>query len=374
MSRESHEVGVGRIVALGHGADVRIGQRTQARLLDTYAPQYVLTDAAGEVLECSPHMARQLGLDATAQRAALSAARSGVQLGMSEALQDAVRTQRKIVRDIHHSDFDGRRRSILLTVDPLVEEGEETLYLFVFADAPSRLEPPPGTRDSAEPHRTNEDLRSLLQNAEAAEAHQRLLVRELNHRVRNMLQVVIGVANQTLHRSSDLAQFEKAYFGRMQALAGAYELLSREGWHAVPLADLIDAQLSAFASDGRRFTAAGERVVLTANSALSLGLVFYELATNATKYGALSVPSGHVQISWRLAKSMDSADENLLLEWIETGGPPVTAPTRHGFGSELVNRQLRYELQGEAAMEFAPSGLIVSLRLPASETLELRRS
>ncbi|MGH8189398.1 MAG: PAS domain-containing protein, partial [Steroidobacteraceae bacterium] len=103
----------------------------------------------------------------------------------------------------------------------------------------------------------------------AAEEHHRLLVAELNHRVRNMLQVVIGLANQTLHRSEDLKQFDKAFMGRMQALARAYELVSRDGWHRVAIGELLRTQLAPFAGEPGRYTADGEEVLLTANAAAS---------------------------------------------------------------------------------------------------------
>lgn len=197
----------------------------------------------------------------------------------------------------------------------------------------------------------------------AAEEQLRTLVSELNHRVRNMLQVVIGLANQTMSRSTDLQQFEKAFMGRMQSLARAYELLSRGGWREVSVADLLNSQLASFAAEGNRYTVQGEKVMLTANAALALGLVLYELATNATKYGALSVPDGHVDISWRLERKGDK-DPVLVFSWRERDGPAVSEPARRGFGTELLQRQLRYELSGNATMDFHQDGLRVMLEIP----------
>lgn len=201
-----------------------------------------------------------------------------------------------------------------------------------------------------------------------AEEQQRLLVAELNHRVRNMLQVVMGLASQTLHRSNDLAQFEKAFLGRMQALARAYDLLSRDGWHKVPIAELLRTQLGAFASEDGRYSGEGEPIVLTANAALSLGLVLYELATNSTKYGSLSALGGHVRVNWTVDARADGGNE-FILRWEESGGPAVKPPTRHGFGSELVHRQLKYELNGTASLEFRESGLIATLVIPLEEAV-----
>jgi two-component system, chemotaxis family, CheB/CheR fusion protein len=203
-----------------------------------------------------------------------------------------------------------------------------------------------------------------------AEEQQRLLVAELNHRVRNMLQVVMGLANQSIRKSENLEQFGDAFFGRMQALARAYELLSREGWHKAPVTELLHSQLSAFATEDGRYSVSGENLVLKPNAALSLGLVLYELCANATKYGALSTPSGHIQVSWGIEIAAPGR-RNFVLRWKETGGPAVRALTPQGFGSQLVERQLRYELGGTADMDFIEDGWTVTLTIPASEVVEM---
>jgi two-component sensor histidine kinase len=186
-----------------------------------------------------------------------------------------------------------------------------------------------------------------------------------------------------LHRSSTLEQFEEAFMGRVQALARAYELLSRDGWKSVAIADLLRTQLSPFADD-RRYCAKGDDVMLTADAALGFGLALYELATNATKYGALSVPSGRVEVRWRVesAPPREYPEEggathrarNLIFEWVERDGPEVNAPTRRGFGSELIERQLKYELDGKTAMTFDKAGLRVTLTVPISDAIQVLRS
>lgn len=202
----------------------------------------------------------------------------------------------------------------------------------------------------------------------AAEEQQRMLVAELNHRVRNMLQVVIGLANQTLRRSADVKQFETAFMGRMQSLARAYELVSRGGWREVRITELLRTQLEPFAAEGNRYSVEGENVLLTASAALALGLVLCELATNATKHGALSVPDGRVDVAWRLEPRADGLSA-LVFTWRERNGPAVSEPARRGFGSELLQRQLRYELNGNATMDFHPDGLRVELELPAKSAV-----
>lgn len=202
----------------------------------------------------------------------------------------------------------------------------------------------------------------------AAEEQQRTLVSELNHRVRNMLQVVIGLANQTLRRCVDLKHFETTFMGRMQSLARAYELVSRGGWHEVSVSELLSTQLAPFAAEGNRYSIEGENVLLTASAALALGLVLYELATNATKHGALSVPDGRVDVAWRVEPKGDGASA-LVFSWRERNGPSVSEPERRGFGSELLQRQLRYELNGIATMDFHQDGLRVKLEIPVRGTV-----
>lgn len=219
-------------------------------------------------------------------------------------------------------------------------------------------------------HTVCRELDLHVEQLVGAEAQQRMLVAELNHRVRNMLQVVMGLASQSVHRSHDLQEFEKAFSGRMQALARAYDLLSRDGWRKVPVPDLVRNQLAPFTADSGRYRTTGDAFTMTANGALSLGLVLYELATNATKYGALSLPTGHVRIEWTLESQRASKPE-FVLRWEEIGGPTVESPTRHGFGTELVQRQLKYELNGNADMDFRKEGLVVTMRIPAKEALEL---
>jgi two-component system CheB/CheR fusion protein len=213
-----------------------------------------------------------------------------------------------------------------------------------------------------------DELRRSNADLAMAEEQQRLLVAELNHRVRNMLQIVIGLAHQTLRRSESLGAFEKSFMGRMQALARAFELLSHEGWSNAPIHELLFSQLGPFATEAHRCTCSGTNVVLTANCALALGLVLYELATNATKYGALSVPTGHLDVSWELQRDAQGS-EDFVMFWRESGGPAVTPPQRQGFGTELLHRQLHHELSGRASMDFAPGGLQVTLAIPAANVV-----
>jgi two-component system CheB/CheR fusion protein len=196
-------------------------------------------------------------------------------------------------------------------------------------------------------------------NVAMAEEQQRLMVAELNHRVRNMLQVVISLANQTLQRSIDLQTFERAFMGRMQSLSRAYQLLSRDSRHSASIKELLQTQLEPLAAE-RRYSLSGPNLILAPDATVPLALILYELGTNAIKYGSLSVAEGYVDVSWEL-----SASNGLVLNWIERNGPLVKEPTHNGFGSQLVQRQLSYELNGTVSMEFEPGGLRARMELPA---------
>ncbi len=203
------------------------------------------------------------------------------------------------------------------------------------------------------------DVTSIVQ----AEQHQRLLVDELNHRVKNMLTVVISLASQTVRRAETLPQFREAFMGRVQALAASYALLSREKWVSIALSDLIEEELRPFAAQDRQnIRLAGDVVQLGPAGALALGMAFHELATNAVKYGALSVPEGSIDVAWHVQGEGGQAAVSVV--WREVGGPPVETPHRSGFGTTLVRRSLADELGGYADLAFLPAGLQATLQAP----------
>ncbi|WP_149539327.1 chemotaxis protein CheB [Siccirubricoccus phaeus] len=193
------------------------------------------------------------------------------------------------------------------------------------------------------------------------------LVDELNHRVRNMLQVVQAVATSTLRRASSLEEFGRTFGGRIRALGRAHELVSQGGWSDVPLRDLVLKELRPYAEGLDRVAAQGPPVRLKPKAALALGMVLHELATNATKHGALSAEHGRVRVAWSVAG--EGAAARLVLRWCEEDGPRVQQISgRRGFGSELIERQLRHDLGGAIEVEFAEAGLRATLTLPLSVT------
>ncbi|MBW4022876.1 MAG: hypothetical protein HIU92_06985 [Proteobacteria bacterium] len=205
------------------------------------------------------------------------------------------------------------------------------------------------------------DVTSIVQ----AEQHQRLLVDELNHRVKNMLTVVISLATQTLRRSKNLDDFSTAYLGRLHALTAAYSLLSEESWQTVALRDILMEELRPFlAGEHANIEISGPRVLLEPRAALALGMGLHELTTNAVKYGSLSVPEGRLRVAWSLEPNDGAAW--LVMDWIEANGPQVSKPTRNGFGMTLIERGLRQDMSAEIHVEFLPSGVHAKLRAPIS--------
>jgi two-component system CheB/CheR fusion protein len=203
------------------------------------------------------------------------------------------------------------------------------------------------------------DVTSIVQ----AEQHQRLLVDELNHRVKNMLTVVISMATQTLRRSRTLDEFSENYLGRVHALAAAYTLLTNQHWQPVSLRDLLTEELRAFSAfDRDNIWLDGPPLVLVPPAALALGMAIHELATNAVKYGALSAALGSVRVFWRLEGNGEGS--KIVLEWIESNGPPVVAPSQRGFGTTLIERGLSQDLSAEVSIDFAPEGVRARIRAP----------
>jgi two-component system CheB/CheR fusion protein len=195
-----------------------------------------------------------------------------------------------------------------------------------------------------------------------AESHHRTLIEELNHRVKNMLTVVTALANQTMRAYPEPEQFRSVFTGRIEALAKIYELISRDHWRWVELSELVEAGVQPFNVRPGSVEIDGPAVALTPKAALALGLVVHELATNAVKYGALSVSAGRTSISWAVEEAGDEGF--LVIRWHESGGPAVAKPSRKGFGTVLIERELKHQLRGKAAMRFAEDGLLATFRIP----------
>jgi two-component system CheB/CheR fusion protein len=195
-----------------------------------------------------------------------------------------------------------------------------------------------------------------------AEEHQRTLVEELNHRVRNMLTVVSVITKQTLAKSRSPQDFADTFQGRIQALATSYGLLSREQWGNISLESTLLNELEQHRQEAeRRIVLDGPPVAFKPAAALALGLVAHELATNAVKYGALATPEGCVSVSWHIA---GEARPTVILMWQETHGAAVKKPKHKGFGTELIEREVSGTLGGTATFDYAPDGLQARITIP----------
>jgi PAS domain S-box-containing protein len=204
-----------------------------------------------------------------------------------------------------------------------------------------------------------------LTERKQAEERQKLLLNELNHRVKNTLVIVQAIAGQTLRMADSPRAFTEAFGARLLALSQTHNLLHETSWKGASLHDVVCSELAPHASgDAGRFSLAGDDVRLRPEAVVTIGMVFHELATNAAKYGALSLPSGHVQVTWNLNES--AAGRWIHLEWLEMRGPPVQAPRRKGFGSRLIERDLVRQLASEVRLEFLPGGVRCMMDLPLS--------
>jgi two-component sensor histidine kinase/CheY-like chemotaxis protein len=196
-----------------------------------------------------------------------------------------------------------------------------------------------------------------------AEERQVLLAREVDHRARNALALVQSIVRLT--RADTIKSYIAAVDGRIGALARAHTLLAQSRWQGADLARLVDEELAPYRADApERITAAGPDVSLEPRTAQTLALALHELATNAAKYGSLSVMSGRVEVNWELQP------RSLLLRWTESGGPCPQPPAAPGFGIRMISASVERQLAGEAAFHWRPEGLHCSLCVPRGDSIE----
>jgi PAS domain S-box-containing protein len=191
---------------------------------------------------------------------------------------------------------------------------------------------------------------------------QSLLIRELAHRVKNSLALIMAMARQTGLSAADLDEFLGTFEGRLKALAGVHDLLSERGWRGPPLAALIRAALAPH--EGRVRLGRMAELSLTPVAAQDLVLALHELATNAAKHGALSAPHGSVTLEGRVS------DDELVLTWGEAGGPPAVPPMRRGVGTTLLEQAVAHQNKGRVGFDWRPEGLACTLVLPLAEIVD----
>jgi two-component sensor histidine kinase len=189
------------------------------------------------------------------------------------------------------------------------------------------------------------------------------MARELDHRVKNVLALVQALASQTLMTSGSLHDFADAFAGRLDALARAHGLLTATGWAGADLGELVAETLAPYLDGAVGPAADGPPVALPPRRAVSLAMVLHELATNAAKYGALSVPGGRVEVTWDLDRG-GGGEPRVRLVWREADGPEVKPPEHEGFGTALIGQTIEADLGGSGGLRFERDGLVCELAFP----------
>src|SRR5262245_5058555 len=203
------------------------------------------------------------------------------------------------------------------------------------------------------------------------EAHLRLLLRELTHRSKNLLAVIQAMARQTARHTGSTETFLTQFSARLQALAASHDLLVRESWYGASLGELIRSQLGGYLDgSSNQVSIEGPAIALKPEAAQNLGLALHELAVNAAKFGALSVPAGRVSITWSRRESAEGSAVDL--DWRERLGPKVKLRRKKGFGTMVIERNLARALDAEINMDFDPDGLHCHIVIPANQILAMR--
>ncbi|MFN3718670.1 MAG: HWE histidine kinase domain-containing protein [Rhizobium rhizophilum] len=232
-----------------------------------------------------------------------------------------------------------------------------------------------GEGDIVSPERTKiveaNQVAVALSNAsfDRAEAEERIhfILQELVHRTKNILSLVQAMMRQLARGTDDVEDFQRAVSGRLAGLAQSIEALAKQQWAGIALSSLVELQLTTVTGSFDRVSRRGPELLVNANAVQNLGLVFHELATNSVKYGALSVLEGRLRIEWQVLEPEAEGDEQRLrLTWTELHGPPVTAPTRRGFGSTVIERHAASAFAGEVTLDFNSNGLRWTLVAPLS--------
>ena len=200
---------------------------------------------------------------------------------------------------------------------------------------------------------------------EAADKLQKLILEELHHRIKNTLATVSAIASQSLRNAPSVEQAQHAIEGRLLALGRAHDLLLQARWTSADLEKIVRGATEAFDNpDAPRFSIQGPDIRMTSGAVIAIAMSLNELCTNATKFGALSVPAGRVEIAWTLdPETHGQKPQRLHLAWSEKNGPPVEAPARRSFGTRLIET-LGRQLKGDVKLTYEPTGFVYALDVP----------
>jgi two-component sensor histidine kinase len=192
---------------------------------------------------------------------------------------------------------------------------------------------------------------------DAAGKLQNLIHAELHHRIKNMLATVGAITDQSLRTATSMSHARAAIDGRLAALARAHDLLTRASWDNATIDSTVRSAVEPFDQGGGRFVISGDDIRITSSTVIAFAMTLNELCTNTTKFGALSLPGGQVDLCWRVEGA------RLHLEWVESGGPPVTEPTRKSFGTRMMTSRGQ-QLKGDVELAYRPSGFAYTLNVP----------
>ena len=265
---------------------------------------------------------------------------TGVEPNSMPIIEAAFRGESEVEPEIHYKRKDGSEFWASIFVSPVFDEEGEIVQQFVsFVDITK--------------HRQDN-------------ARSKMLIDELNHRVKNTLSTVQSIVTQALRRPAEPAAIREAIESRILALSRSHDLLTSGNWESAGLHDLVATALHPFAvvaGSAERFTITGDNIPVPPKTALSLAIALHELATNAVKYGAFSNDAGTIEIDWTIVST--ASGRRLVLRWREHDGPSVTPPTRKGFGSWVIERGLAHELGGTVSLDFLGEGVACTIDIPA---------
>jgi len=206
------------------------------------------------------------------------------------------------------------------------------------------------------------DIHTKATERNRLEEHKNLLIRELDHRIKNMLSLISVIASRTQETTSSIPAFVTALDGRIKALTMTHELLSRRSCHGISLVDLVRQELAPYTTPSNA-EIKGSDHILSANAGQVIGMVLHELATNAAKYGALSNKDGRVLVYWRQQQN-ERGENHLRIDWQERGGPPVVPQSRCGYGTSVIRNLIPYELGGTVELVYSRDGVHCILEFP----------
>ena len=204
-----------------------------------------------------------------------------------------------------------------------------------------------------------------INRIKAGEEQRQLMLGEMNHRVKNSMAMVHAIVSQTLRQAESLEDARRSIQSRIGMMAQAHDRLIKSTWTNASITEVIQAALTPHRMEEGRFVLDGPDLPVGSKQALALTMALHELATNAAKYGALSNDRGHVRVQWRQLNN--GSHQEFRLNWTEAEGPPVTTPTRRGFGSRMIEQALASYFNGSAELAYEPSGLIFELKAPLAD-------